>query len=82
MFYATVRGMVLYLHKNDRGFEGSQYETFHNCVMLHHAIAEVPKDYTKRQNVFRLRTANFGELLFQAAEKLEMTKVCRQLCVD
>jgi hypothetical protein len=74
MFYATLRGMVLYLHKSEHGFESGRFNTYNNCILLHHAIASVPSDYKKRQNVFRLRTANFGEMLFQTGEPVEVNK--------
>lgn len=81
MQFATIRGMVLYLHKNENGFNRSRHEIFNNCIRLHHSysiakilvsgelldyfLAEVPKDYTKKPYVFRLRTADLGEFLFQ-----------------
>ncbi|CAK5081788.1 unnamed protein product [Meloidogyne enterolobii] len=34
----------------------------------------VPKDYTKKKNVFRLKTANFGEFLFQTSDSTEVEK--------
>lgn len=37
-------------------------------------MAEIPKDYSKRQHVFRLRTANYGEQLFQTSEPSEVAK--------
>lgn len=75
MCYATIRGMVLYLHKNEKVFETSRrHETFANCIRLHHAVAEVADDYTKRPHVFRLRSANLGELLFQTSDEAEVQK--------
>jgi hypothetical protein len=74
MLYATLRGMVLYLHKSEHGFEAGKFNTYNNCILLHHAIATIPNDYKKRQNVFRLRTANFGEMLFQTGDPLEVFK--------
>lgn len=74
MFYATIRGMILYLHKNENGFNGHRHEIFNHCVRLHHAFAEPANDYKKRQHVFRLRTANFGEFLFQTSEEAEVKK--------
>lgn len=74
MSYATLRGMVFYLHKSEKIFEGCCHETFANCIRLHHAIAEIASDYTKRQHVFRLRTANFGEFLFQTSEPQEVQR--------
>lgn len=65
MVYARLRGMVLYLHKDENGFRHGRFQTFNNAILLHHALAEKPEDYSKRQHVFKLRTANLGETLFQ-----------------
>ncbi|KAG8236738.1 hypothetical protein J437_LFUL016993 [Ladona fulva] len=70
MFYCTLRDMVLYLHKDEHGFrrgrEGTaMYESFHNAVRVHHALATKAADYTKKQHVFRLQTADQAEYLFQ-----------------
>ncbi|KAI1726395.1 pleckstrin homology domain-containing protein [Ditylenchus destructor] len=72
MQFATIRGMVLYLHKDENGFTRSRHEIFNNCVRLHHSLAEIPKDYTKKPYVFRLRTADLGEILFQTSEPEEV----------
>uniref|UniRef100_A0A0N5ARG8 SEC7 domain-containing protein n=1 Tax=Syphacia muris TaxID=451379 RepID=A0A0N5ARG8_9BILA len=74
MRYARVRGMILYIHKDDVGFSRGRYETYKNLILLHHSVAERPKDYSKRQHVFRLRTANKGEYLFQTSEPSEVQK--------
>ncbi|KAK0398470.1 hypothetical protein QR680_002603 [Steinernema hermaphroditum] len=74
MLYATVRGLVLYLHKNEKGFQNGAFQTYNNCIMLHHCLAEVPQDYKKKQHVFRLRTANLGEYLFQTSSPGEVQK--------
>lgn len=74
MHFATVRGLVLYLHKNERGFEGSQYNAFNNCIRLHHALAEKCIDYKKKQHVFRLITAKLGEFLIQTSSPEEMQR--------
>jgi hypothetical protein len=65
MFYATLKGMVLYLHRDERGFRRGQYQTFANAILVHHSYAMVAKDYNKKQHIFRLITANLGEFLFQ-----------------
>ncbi|KAL3110097.1 hypothetical protein niasHT_015700 [Heterodera trifolii] len=77
MHYVTVRGMVLYLHQNEQSFSSAcRYVTFRNCILLHHAFAEPCCDYTKRRNVFRLRTAQLGESLFQTSESAEVQCWC------
>lgn len=79
MFFATVRGLTLYMHKNERGFEGSRFEVFQNCIRLHHAFAEPASDYTKRSHVFRITTAKLGEYLLQTSSPEELTKwVCEK----
>ena len=56
-YYASLRDMVLYLHKNDQ-----QSATIlvgdTNAIRLHHALAEEAIDYRKREHVFRLKTEN------------------------
>ncbi|VDP17174.1 unnamed protein product, partial [Soboliphyme baturini] len=59
MFYATLKGMIIYLHKV------ASYHTFRNAIRIHHAFCERAGDYTKKQHVFRLYTATFAEYLFQ-----------------
>uniref|UniRef100_A0A914HXV4 PH and SEC7 domain-containing protein 1 n=1 Tax=Globodera rostochiensis TaxID=31243 RepID=A0A914HXV4_GLORO len=77
MHYATVRGMVLYLHQNEHSFSSAgRYVTFRNCILLHHALAEHCRDYKKRRNVFHLRTAQLGESLFQTSEPAEVQRWC------
>uniref|UniRef100_A0A0R3RV68 SEC7 domain-containing protein n=1 Tax=Elaeophora elaphi TaxID=1147741 RepID=A0A0R3RV68_9BILA len=72
MAYARLRGMVLYLHKDETGFRRGRFQTFNNAILLHHALAEKPEDYSKRQHVFKLRTANLGETLFQTSDPSEV----------
>ncbi|XP_046393713.1 PH and SEC7 domain-containing protein-like [Ischnura elegans] len=77
MFYCTLRDLVLYLHKDEHGFrrgrEGTaMYESFHNAVRVHHALATKAADYTKKQHVFRLQTADQAEYLFQTSDSKEL----------
>lgn len=66
MFYATLRDLVLYLHKDEQGFRKNQlYESLNNSIRIHHAFASKAIDYTKKQFVFRLVTADQAEYLFQ-----------------
>ncbi|KAI6192568.1 PH and SEC7 domain-containing protein 3 [Aphelenchoides fujianensis] len=60
--------------KNERGFEASRFEVFQNCIRLHHALAEVPRDYTKKSHVFRITTAKLGEYLVQTSSPEELSK--------
>lgn len=74
MFFATVRGLTLYLHKNEKGFDGSRFSIFQNCIRLHHALAEIPHDYTKKSHVFRITTAKLGEYLIQTSSPGKSTQ--------
>uniref|UniRef100_A0A8C2ZEN5 Uncharacterized protein n=1 Tax=Cyclopterus lumpus TaxID=8103 RepID=A0A8C2ZEN5_CYCLU len=68
-FYGVVRGMVLYLQKDDYRRDQPIDE---EVVSLHHSLAEQAADYTKKPHVFRLQTADWRVLLFQASSKMEM----------
>lgn len=66
MFYCTLRDLVLYLHKDENGFRKNQMsDNLHNAIRIHHALATKATDYTKKQYVFRLQTADQAEYLFQ-----------------
>ena len=66
-FYATLRDLVLYLHKDETGFRKNQlYESLKNSIRIHHALATKATDYVKKEFVFRLHTADQAEYLFKA----------------
>lgn len=66
MYYCTLRDLILYLHKDDSGFRKSQIsDSIHNAIHIHHGLATKATDYTKKQHVFRLVTADQAEYLFQ-----------------
>lgn len=66
MYYCTLRDLVLYLHKDEHGFRKNQIsDNVHNAIRIHHALATKAHDYTKKQYVFRLQTADQAEYLFQ-----------------
>ncbi|XP_017291220.1 PH and SEC7 domain-containing protein 4 [Kryptolebias marmoratus] len=69
MFYGVLKGMVLYLQKND--YYKDQM-TSEEVVSVHHSLAEQASDYTKRPHVFRLQTADWRVFFFQASSKSEM----------
>ena len=72
-FYASLRDMVLYLQKNDQQPASiSAGDT--NAIRLHHAFAQEATDYRKRQHVFRLKTADWAEYLFQTSDHDLMKK--------
>lgn len=68
MFYASLRDMVLYLHKDKNG----TFDNVTNAIRIHHALATVASDYKKKQFVFRLKTADWAEYLFQASNSNEL----------
>ncbi|XP_049870290.1 PH and SEC7 domain-containing protein-like [Pectinophora gossypiella] len=73
MFYCTLRDLVLYLHKDEHGFRRSQMsDNIHNAIRIHHAVAAKATDYTKKQHVFRLQTADQAEYLFQTSDSKEL----------
>ncbi|KAE9414608.1 hypothetical protein Angca_006226, partial [Angiostrongylus cantonensis] len=71
-WYARLRGLVLYLGRDDSDKKRSRYEMFNNAILLHHGFAEPAKDYKKKQFIFRLRTADLGEFLFQTVSQAEV----------
>ncbi|XP_049836509.1 PH and SEC7 domain-containing protein isoform X5 [Schistocerca gregaria] len=73
MFYCTLRDMVLYLHKDEHGFRKSALsDNLHNAIRIHHSLATKATDYTKKQHVFRLQTADQAEYLFQTSDSKEL----------
>ncbi|XP_046859967.1 PH and SEC7 domain-containing protein 1-like isoform X3 [Xenia sp. Carnegie-2017] len=68
-FVATLRGMVMYLHKPDesRSFNDTRF-----AVGAHHAFASPAFDYKKKSFVLRFITADWKVLLFQARDKADM----------
>ncbi|KAH9414046.1 Efa-6p [Dermatophagoides pteronyssinus] len=50
LFYATLRDLVLYLHKDENGFRKLQLqECFANSIRIHHSIASKADDYPKKE---------------------------------
>ncbi len=72
MFYASLRDMVLYLHKDDKVFKNNTFDNITNAIRIHHAFAAVASDYKKKQFVFRLKTADWAEYLFQTSNATEL----------
>ncbi|KAI8424107.1 LOW QUALITY PROTEIN: hypothetical protein MSG28_002714 [Choristoneura fumiferana] len=73
MFYCTLRDLVLFLHKDEHGFRrGQMSDNLHNAIRIHHALATKATDYTKKQHVFRLQTADQAEYLFQTSDSKEL----------
>ncbi|XP_072227582.1 uncharacterized protein [Leuresthes tenuis] len=68
-FYGVLRGMVLYLQKDNYRRD---HQSSEEVVSVHHSVAEQAADYTKKPHVFRLQTADWRIFLFQASSKVEM----------
>ena len=77
MFYATMRDMVIYLHKDEHGFKKSSpvAENLSHCIRIHHALATKATDYRKKQHVFRLQTADAAQYLFQTRLVIDEMRV-------
>ncbi|XP_053088848.1 PH and SEC7 domain-containing protein 1 isoform X1 [Pangasianodon hypophthalmus] len=72
-FYAILKGLVLYLQKSEYGTHKQlSDEDLKNAVSIHHSLAMKAADYSKRPNVFYLRTADWRVFLFQAPNAEQM----------
>ncbi|XP_078098742.1 PH and SEC7 domain-containing protein 1 isoform X5 [Sander vitreus] len=72
-FYATLKGLVLYLQKDEfRAERELSEDDVKNAVSVHHSLAMRAADYSKRPNVFYLRTADWRVFLLQAPTPEQM----------
>jgi len=69
MFYLTLRDLVLYCFKDEKS---TSFESPQAAIRIHHSLASIAGDYTKKQFVFRLRTADRAEYLFQTSDQKEL----------
>ncbi|KRZ73793.1 PH and SEC7 domain-containing protein 3, partial [Trichinella papuae] len=72
MFYAILKGTILYLQKDEGSAKSGAYVTYRNAIGLHHSFAERAVDYTKKQHVFKLQTYTYAEYLFQTSDPNEV----------
>lgn len=73
MVYAVLKDLVLYQYKDEHQVKKGQFvESANNVVRIHHALATKATDYTKKQHVFRLQTADWAEYLFQTGGSAEL----------
>ncbi|XP_068702180.1 PH and SEC7 domain-containing protein 3-like isoform X2 [Montipora foliosa] len=68
-FFATLKGMILFLHKSD---EVTSPENTRHCLGVHHSLASRATDYIKRPFVFRFVTSDWREFLFQGKNLRDM----------
>lgn len=74
MFYVVLRDMILYMYKDEQALKKSGVSGSHNAIRVHHCLASKAADYTKKQHVIRLQTADWAEYLFQTSN----TKECEE----
>lgn len=73
MFYLTLRDLVLYCFKDEKTAQNqASFESPHAAVRIHHSVATAAQDYTKKQFVFRLKTCDRAEYLFQTSDQKEL----------
>ncbi|XP_040419824.1 PH and SEC7 domain-containing protein 1 isoform X3 [Cygnus olor] len=72
-FHAILKGMILYLQKEEyKPGKALAEEELKNAISIHHSLATRASDYSKRPNVFYLRTADWRVFLFQAPNPEQM----------
>ncbi|XP_048802417.1 PH and SEC7 domain-containing protein 1 isoform X2 [Lagopus muta] len=72
-FHAILKGMILYLQKEEyKPGKALAEEELKNAISIHHSLATRASDYSKRPNVFYLRTADWRVFLFQAQNSEQM----------
>lgn len=72
-FHAILKGMILYLQKEEyKPGKALAEEELKNAISIHHSLAVQALDYIKRPNVFYLRTADWRVFLFQAQNSEQM----------
>ncbi|XP_041799777.1 PH and SEC7 domain-containing protein 2 isoform X2 [Chelmon rostratus] len=72
-FYAVLKGMILYLQKDEYKPDADISEVdLKNAVRIHHSLATRATDYSKRANVLKLKTSDWRVFLLQAPSEEEM----------
>jgi len=73
MFHLTLRDLVLFCHKDEKtAAYPASFESPQSAMRLHHSLATAASDYSKKQFVFRLRTCDRAEYLFQTSDQKEL----------
>ena len=65
--YAILKSKALYMYKDKKTAQENLEEFEEKPVKLAESEVEVANDYTKRKNVFRVKTEQGSEYLFQVA---------------
>ncbi|XP_038555420.1 PH and SEC7 domain-containing protein 2 isoform X2 [Micropterus salmoides] len=77
-FYAVLKGMILYLQKDEYKPDADISEVdLKNAVRIHHALATRATDYSKKANVLKLKTSDWRVFLLQAPEEEMMSWIFR-----
>ncbi|XP_070818489.1 PH and SEC7 domain-containing protein 2 isoform X1 [Chaetodon trifascialis] len=72
-FYAVLKGMILYLQKDEYKPDADISEVdLKNAVRIHHSLATRATDYSKRANVLKLKTSDWRVFLLHAPSEEEM----------
>uniref|UniRef100_A0A8C3AFG2 Pleckstrin and Sec7 domain containing 2 n=1 Tax=Cyclopterus lumpus TaxID=8103 RepID=A0A8C3AFG2_CYCLU len=72
-FYAVLKGMILYLQKDEYKPDADISEVdLKNAVRIHHALATRATDYSKRAFVLKLKTSDWRVFLLHASSEEEM----------
>ncbi|XP_015267682.1 PREDICTED: PH and SEC7 domain-containing protein 1 [Gekko japonicus] len=72
-FHGILKGMILYLQKEEyKPGKALAEEELKHAISVHHCLATQASDYSKRPNVFYLRTADWRIFLFQAPNTEQM----------
>uniref|UniRef100_G3Q485 Pleckstrin and Sec7 domain containing 2 n=1 Tax=Gasterosteus aculeatus aculeatus TaxID=481459 RepID=G3Q485_GASAC len=72
-FYAVLKGMILYLQKDEYKPDADISEVdLKNAVRINHALATRATDYSKRANVLKLKTSDWRVFLLHASSEEEM----------
>lgn len=73
MFFLNLQDMVLYCFKDEKAVRNaSSFEDLNSAIRVHHGLAECATDYTKKQFVFRLYTADQAQYLFKTSDEKEL----------
>jgi len=73
IFYVYLRDMILYCFPDEKASKiSSNYDIPDIALRVHHSLASVASDYTKRKFVFRLTTWDQAEYLFQTSDQSDL----------
>ncbi|XP_041485775.1 PH and SEC7 domain-containing protein 1-like isoform X4 [Lytechinus variegatus] len=71
MYFGTVKGLCIYLHKSEVA-KDMAFNNPKDVMRIHHALASRSGQYDKKPNVFSLRLANWSEYLIQCLDVRDM----------